>query len=50
MPSFDLQVTIDEGSGHLFWKDIHGQDAMALQVHDDLLSPEQNLGCRGCSK
>ena len=47
MSSFDLQVSIHQGSGHVFRKGINGKYAMMLKVRNHFMTPGDDLGRRG---
>ena len=44
MPHFHFEAAVDERSGHLLGEDVQCQNALALQVAEDLMPPNENVG------
>lgn len=47
MSRFNFQVTVHERRGHIFGKDIEGQDAVVREVAEDLAAPGEDFRSGG---
>ena len=46
VPGLDLQVAVDQRGGHFFGEDVQREDALALEIGQDLVAPGPNFHLR----